>query len=372
MPMTRCPHCAMPLSKREREGESCPVCQKPFAEDGAAGDLAVDRQEPAVQTAGPASPGSPSPRGLTAWVVGAVGLLLAAGATVCLLTASPTPVDPPRKRGPRRVASLPAKTLHQAPMAASLPATLPAGPGSQPVLTAARTKQPSGLQPAEAPQRAGGAAQPQPSTTPVKPPAPPQPAAPLEEPKFAVIVPLEDGEHEESITLDTPGQVRVVPGLNGLKKLNLRGQALRVEIQSLNGEASLEVGKLQAREILLVEGMNGQSRLRIDQPGSTVRVGQGLHGEARAEILAAGGAVRFTDTSCIDGGCKVRIVARHVELGRLAIGARVEVTLTAGGSLSFAEVNDGARLAWRKERPDDPAPAIRPGKVGPGARFEQQ
>jgi len=45
----------------------------------------------------------------------------------------------------------------------------------------------------------------------------------------------------------------------------------------------------------------------------------------------------------------------------------VTAVLTEGGSLTFAELDGPARLEYRRADPEDPHPALNPGRVGPGA-----
>ena len=53
-------------------------------------------------------------------------------------------------------------------------------------------------------------------------------------------------------------------------------------------------------------------------------------------------------------------------------GVRVVVTLSSGGSLSFARTDGGASLESRKAAPDDPAPKITRGEVKGGSRFVEE
>ena len=75
------------------------------------------------------------------------------------------------------------------------------------------------------------------------------------------------------------------------------------------------------------------------------------------------------DGSKIDGGSEVDIHAKAVGFRGLIAGAKtkVNVTLSAGGTLAFAEIDGTARLEYGKLDPDDAEPQISKGRIGAAA-----
>jgi hypothetical protein len=117
-------------------------------------------------------------------------------------------------------------------------------------------------------------------------------------------------------------------------------------VSGLERGAVLDCSELDAAEVIVTGAITGGSRLAIRAPGGIVRFLAGVEGRSDVDVTTR--AVEFQ--SRIAGA-----------------GTRVRVTLTAGGSLGFAEIADPARLEYRKSAPDDPDPAVTRGKVSPPA-----
>ena len=135
---------------------------------------------------------------------------------------------------------------------------------------------------------------------------------------------------------------------NPAGRLTVRGSVKRLVVNNLDNGAVLDCSELEAREVIVVGKIDGRSRLAVSAPGGTV-----------------------TFRATVGGGAAVNAKARAVEFrGRIdGAGTKVAVTLTAGGTLAFAEIDGPARLEYATADPADPAPVVARGKVGGQAVF---
>jgi hypothetical protein len=146
-----------------------------------------------------------------------------------------------------------------------------------------------------------------------------------------------------------------------------------LRISGLEAGAFLDCSELEASEVEVVGKIDGGSRLSVRATGGRVTFRAKVDGKSRVDIHAPGGTVGFEGSTNptregakIEGGSTVSVLARairfHDQIG--GIKTRVAVTLTAGGSLSFAAIDGPSRLEFTKADPDDPEPVVSRGKVG--------
>src|SRR5439155_20174484 len=121
---------------------------------------------------------------------------------------------------------------------------------------------------------------------------------------------------------------------------------------------------------------DGGSKLWLTAPNGRVTFLARVDGRSHVMVRAPGGLVNFAppaeprvEGGRVEGGATVEVLAKAVTLhGRVhGGGTAVTAVLTQGGSLTFAAIDGPARLEYRRADPEDPHPAVNPGRVGQGA-----
>jgi hypothetical protein len=135
----------------------------------------------------------------------------------------------------------------------------------------------------------------------------------------------------------------------------LHGRAKVLKLAAVEGGAIVDATKLVAAEVH-VERVDGGATVKLNAPEGVVIFAGKVDGKSTVEVNATGGTVRFPqptlpgqDGAKIDGGSKVIITAKRVELrGDIAgTATRVSVTLTRAGALRVATVQGTAVLEYR-------------------------
>ena len=155
--------------------------------------------------------------------------------------------------------------------------------------------------------------------------------------------------------------------------VTVRGWVKTLIVKDLEGGAVLDCSALEAEQVIVIGKIEGGSRLAVRAPGGTVAFRSKIDGRSQVIVRAPGGTVTFEtptgmgrDGSRIDGGSEVDIQAKAVGFRGLIAGAKtkVNVTLSAGGTLAFAEIDGTARLEYSKLDPDDAKPQVVKGRIG--------
>ena len=228
-----------------------------------------------------------------------------------------------------------------------------------------------------------GSASPAPNA-PVEPVPAPPPANPLPRAKEPIVAglppePIAPNPFRPAapaaMRLDNPNGTNdaiVGPG----RTLVLRGQVKTLRVRGLEAGAVLDCSDLETQEVIVVGKIDGASTLWLTVSNGRVTFQAKVDGKSRVGIVAPGGTVVFANPgggraegATVAGGSTVEVKARSVNFQGLISGpgTRVAVTLTAGGSLGFAEIDGPSRLEYGKADPDDSDPAVIRGKVGPPA-----
>ena len=357
MATVACPSCGMPRAEELVEVTACPVCG--HAHQEVAEELEPVTIEPAVPTTRGLTPrGSPpieSSRGGRL----AVGLLLGfalggasgvagvlgwqalptragdAGGTVDAVT-EPDPTADRHAKVP--VAPMPREVVARStapttPDTPPPPAAPPVGPMPQPV-------------PPVVPVVGGAPLQPAPAN-------PFRPAAPA-----ALVL---DSPDAESSPVVAPGRTMV-----------LRGRVKTLKVRGLEGGAVLDCSDLDAQEVIVTGKIDGGSTLWVKSASGNVTFQAKVDGRSRVGITAPGGTVVFANPTggvgqgaTIDGGATVDVKSKaaHFHARINGPGTKVSVTLTAGGSLLFTELEGNSRLEYGKFDPDDSEPTVVRGRV---------
>jgi len=180
------------------------------------------------------------------------------------------------------------------------------------------------------------------------------------------------GPPVENVVLDDAKHPYIVEPLQGTERINLSGQASRLTIKGLDGNAQLDITGLQAREIKISGDIRGNAVLRLKSPYSSMTVQGNIGGQARVEIESFGGSIKFYYNTTIAGSARVTIAAHSVRISRIDDQADVSVVLSRGGILRAGYVQGSSRLRWRKAEADDPKPQVYTGKVTGAAKVEQE
>lgn len=166
------------------------------------------------------------------------------------------------------------------------------------------------------------------------------------------------------------------PALEPGDRAAARGHVKRLVVTGLEGGAVLDCSELDAEEVVVTGKIDGGSRLSVRSPSGRVRFLAKVDGRSRVDVRAPGGRVMFetpTDAthegSKIDGGAVVDVLAKEAHFHGRIHGAETKaiVTLTAGGSLSFAEIGGLSRLLYKKADPADADPKVTRGRIAGGA-----
>ena len=179
---------------------------------------------------------------------------------------------------------------------------------------------------------------------------------------------------DKMVQLDEPDGIYRVPSLDTGESRELQGRIKRLEIEMVNGDALLDAAELQANEVVFLRGVNGQAQARVFAPDGTVELQGDINGEAVVDIYAPGGRVVLgaEGDTCVNGSGRITITAAAVDIrGRVDGSPQLDVTLTHGGKLKFAELSGSARLTYRRANPADPEPAIQAGSLRAGAQLVQ-
>jgi hypothetical protein len=180
---------------------------------------------------------------------------------------------------------------------------------------------------------------------------------------FSVVVP----------PVDMPDGEYAVGSLNGATTIKLKGKCKTLTVGLVDGASTLDASGLTAKEIIFTDKIDGRSTVKLNAPNGSVDFRKKVDGQSTLEVVAAGGTVTFShpggflkEGSKIDGKSKVRITAKVVDFKAKIDGGpetHVLVTLTAGGTLRFKEINGKCRLHYRKADAKDPDPSIEAGTI---------
>lgn len=179
------------------------------------------------------------------------------------------------------------------------------------------------------------------------------------------------------VKLDKPEGEYTVSELHGDEKVHLTGRIGTLLIAGVNGEATLDASKLQAREVIVEGPINGSCVVKLHAPGGSVTFAGSINGSPKITVQAAGGKVVFArppgvagEYCAMNGEPELRVTAREARLaGTLNGGGRLVVTLTPTGVLQFEHISGGVRLQYRKANPKDPDPKLTEGRISGGAKL---
>ena len=168
---------------------------------------------------------------------------------------------------------------------------------------------------------------------------------------------------------DHPDDTAALPDLNSGARVVLTGRVRTLRIGSVHGGGSIDASGLLAEEVVIAGDLNGNAVVALNAPGGKVTIGGYVVGDAKLTVAAPGGEVVLASSGRVTGRSVVAVTAKRVEAAGAVTGnARLQATLTAGGSLRLSAVEEGATVSYRKAAATDPPPAVDRGTVRGGAK----
>jgi hypothetical protein len=172
---------------------------------------------------------------------------------------------------------------------------------------------------------------------------------------------------------DHPDDTAAVSDLNTNDHVVLTGRVRTLRLGSVNGRGSVDASGLAAEEVIVTGDLNGEATVAIHAPDGRVRIGGYVGGSSKLTVRAPGGEVVLANSGRFTGGSAVAVTAKRLTaLGVLGGGSRVDVTITAGGSLKVTRAEEGATVRYKKAAAADPAPVIETGELRGGATVSPQ
>jgi hypothetical protein len=168
------------------------------------------------------------------------------------------------------------------------------------------------------------------------------------------------------VRLDDPDGEFVVEQVASGKTLKLIGKVKRLKIVRVNGKATLDASQLEAREIVVEQGIFSEATVLLNAPNGFVEFRGPLNGRVKVTVNAPKGMVIFkANGGQITNEAHAHVTAATIECHDLIHGsnALLDATLTRGGRLQFKEAASGSVLQYRKAAWNDPEVQIIPGTL---------
>lgn len=168
---------------------------------------------------------------------------------------------------------------------------------------------------------------------------------------------------------DHPDDTAALPDLSSGDRVTLTGKVRVLRLGSVHGKGALDASALVVEEVVITGDLNSEALVLLNAPNGKVTVGGYVNGNAKLTIVAPGGEVVVAKTGRVTGSATMTMTAKRLEVNcPLSGGAKVNVTLTAGGSLKLTRSEEGATITYKKAAPTDPAPTIEKGELHGGAK----
>jgi hypothetical protein len=174
------------------------------------------------------------------------------------------------------------------------------------------------------------------------------------------------------IKLDDPDGEYYVELLSN-KTLKLNGRVQRLRIGEIKDRGVLDASQLEANQVIIERGIRNDATVKLNAPGGHVEVRGPLNERGKLFVVAPDGGVTFTEKCEVNNQSNVTLTARRVEfLGKVqGWNTQVTMTITAGGGLRFRELNNGAKMQYKKANPKDPDVDVSGGDVIGQAEFRR-
>ena len=204
-------------------------------------------------------------------------------------------------------------------------------------------------------------------------------APPSEEPKKGAPRPLGvvmkvDPKIAPKRHFDQPDDTAALPDLNTSDRVVLTGRVRGLRIGSVNGNGEIDASGLVAEEVVITGDLNGGAVVVLNAPNGKVALGGHIGGAAKLTVTAAGGeVVLLAAAGRVTGGATATITAKRLDLaGKVRGQAKLNATLTTGGALNFASVEENATVTYQRGAATDPPLRVQIGAIGDGAKVLAQ
>jgi hypothetical protein len=168
---------------------------------------------------------------------------------------------------------------------------------------------------------------------------------------------------------DHPNDTAALPDLNTGDRVTLTGRVRVLKLGSVNGKSVLDASGLVAEEVIISGDVDRDAQVFLNAPNGKVTVGGYVTGASKLTILAPGGEVVVAGSGRLSGCPVVTVTAKRLEVKCPMSGtARVNATLTAGGSLKLGLMEDGATVTYRKAAANDPLVTVEKGETRGSAK----
>jgi hypothetical protein len=215
--------------------------------------------------------------------------------------------------------------------------------------------------------------------SPVPVPPPPKPADPpkIDPPKIdppkprpVPVVMKIDPKIQPKRHFGHPDDIATLPDLNTGDHVVITGKLRVLRIASVNGKAILDASGLVAEEIVITGDLNNDAVVKLNAPGGKVTIGGFVAGSSKLTVAAPGGTVTvLAGSGRLAGGSTIAVTAKRLEvLGKMLGGTKLSATLTTGGSLKLAAMDERATVTYRRAAPTDPPIAVEKGDIRGGAK----
>ena len=142
----------------------------------------------------------------------------------------------------------------------------------------------------------------------------------------------------------------------------------------MNSKSTLDASQLEAKEIVVVQGIFNDSTVKLNAPNGSVEFRGPLNGRVKVFITAPKGTVTFkANAAQITNEAKVTVTAGSIACNDLIHGSNTQLTatLTSGGYLYLKEVANGSKVQVKKANPNDPELKIEPGIIRDQAELKK-
>jgi hypothetical protein len=171
---------------------------------------------------------------------------------------------------------------------------------------------------------------------------------------------------------DQPDDTAALTDVNTGDRVVLTGRLRGLRVGSVNGKGSIDASRLTVEEVVIAGDINSEAVVKLNAPGGKVTVGGFVLGAPKLTVTAPAGEVLIAKSGRVSGASVLTITAKRFEaLGRIAGAARVNLVLSAGGSLKLTTMDERAVVTWRKALPSHPRPVVEKGELRGGASVVQ-
>jgi hypothetical protein len=216
------------------------------------------------------------------------------------------------------------------------------------------------------------AANPDPKKVDPVPPVPPVEPPKKDGPRPVAAKVIVNPKVEPKRHFDQPDDIVQVLDVHSADRVVLTGRVRELRLSQVHGKGSVDASGLIAEEVTITADLNSEATVTLNAPNGKVSLRGFIGGNTKLTILAPNGEVRLENSGRCTGGSTVTITAKRFEaLGPLSGGTKVNLTLTAGGSLKFVRAEEGATVTYRKTGANEPPLVVDRGQLLGGARVQE-